>query len=142
MARIAYHTDNLLRLPPKGKQVFSERLFRTEILSRKGFADDNFACFFQALVFIKYLAAQEGDAEGGEVSGIRPAVDGVGSLIQGKRRVLGNGEAVVSPVAFPGNRSRNSRGSNTGQSPKAIEQSFKKSRSEERRVGKGGENER
>src|SRR5207253_7590203 len=98
--------------------------------------------FFQALVFIKYLPAQEGDAEGGEVSGIRPAVDGVGSLIQGKRRVLGNGEAVVSPVAFPGNRSRNSRGSNTGQSAKAIEQSFKKSRSEERRVGKGGENER
>src|SRR5437899_11750365 len=124
MARIAYHTDNLLRLPPKGKQVFSERLFRTEILSRKGFADDNFACVFQALVFIKYLPAQEGDAEGGEVSGIRPAVDGVGSLIQGKRRVLGDGEAVVSSVAFAGKRGRNSLASTTGQGTRAIERRF------------------
>src|SRR2546429_7067065 len=104
----------MIRRPPRSTLFPYTTLFRS-----------NFACFFQALVFIKYLPAQEGDAEGGEVSGIRPAVDGVGSLIQGKRRVLGNGEAVVSPVASPGNRSRNSRGSNTGQSAKAAEQSFK-----------------
>src|SRR5260370_42068841 len=107
--------------------MLADRIFTTEILLRKRFADHNFVRFVQALAGIKNLSAQQRNPKRRKITWIGPPNDRVLTLPLRKWRMLRDPETAVPAVALSWNESDQSRRRDPGQRAHALQQRFIKS---------------